>query len=164
MAKKLYLASPFGFSEAGKYFMYDKLVPAIESQGFQVLDPWKLTDEKYIQKVLSMPEGRKKIQALEEMNFKIGQNNEKAILESSGIVAVLDGSDLDSGVAGEIGFGAAKGRKTLGYRNDFRLTGENLGSKVNLQIAYFIESRGGVIVANLEQVREKLVPMFGNPR
>ena len=54
----------------------------------------------------------------------IGGNNETAIKSAFGIFAVLDGTDVDSGTASEIGYGAAKGKIIVGYRGDFRMTGD----------------------------------------
>ena len=52
---KIYVASPLGFSEVGKYFLYDKIIPKIEELGYAVLDPWKLTPDELIQPILKMP-------------------------------------------------------------------------------------------------------------
>jgi hypothetical protein len=62
---------------------------------------------------------------------------------------VLDGVDVDSGTAAEIGSGFAKGKKIIGYRGDFSLSADNEGSIVNLQVEYFIEASGGAIVTRL---------------
>ena len=38
--KLLYIAGPLGFSEAGRDFYYNKLLPVIRELGYEVLDPW----------------------------------------------------------------------------------------------------------------------------
>ena len=48
---KIYIASPLGFSEVGRDFMYARIIPAIEELGYSVLDPWKLTPEELIEEV-----------------------------------------------------------------------------------------------------------------
>jgi nucleoside 2-deoxyribosyltransferase len=48
------------------------------------------------------------------------------------VVAVLDGSDVDSGTAWECGFAYAKGKPIYGIRTDFRILGPE--EKVNLMI------------------------------
>jgi nucleoside 2-deoxyribosyltransferase len=63
--------------------------------------------------------------------------------------AVLDGVDVDSGTAAEIGYAYARGKPILGYRGDFRLSADNEGSTVNLQVEYFIRQSGGDIIAAL---------------
>ncbi len=62
------------------------------------------------------------------------------------IVAVLDGTDVDSGTAAEIGYGFARGKVIIGYRGDFRIAAENEGAIVNLQVDYFIRASGGSII------------------
>ncbi|HEX3034526.1 MAG TPA: hypothetical protein VHT73_05235 [Thermodesulfobacteriota bacterium] len=48
---KIYIASPLGFSEVGRVFYYEKLIPVIKEAGYEVIDPWKLADENKIKKV-----------------------------------------------------------------------------------------------------------------
>ena len=42
-------------------------------------------------------------------------------------MAVLDGTDVDSGTAAEIGYAFARGKLIVGYRGDFRLSADNEG-------------------------------------
>jgi len=158
--KSIYVASPFGFFEAGRDFMYSKIIPSIESAGYKVLDPWNLTSQDLIDSALSAPYGLERKKAWEKINPVIGKNNACAIKECSGLVAVLDGTDVDSGTASEIGYAAALGKKILGYRNDFRLSCDNDGSAVNLQVEYFIKINGGKIVSNIEELKKELKGFF----
>lgn len=163
--KKLYVASPLGFSEAGKYFLYNKLIPTIQGAGFEVIDPWKLTDERIINTALALPPGQEREDVWRKVNAIIGENNRSAIILSNGLVAVLDGSDVDSGTAGEIGFTCAlTGRPILGYKGDFRRGSENEGAIVNLQVEHFIRVSGGDIVSSLEELKPTLYRIFGKPR
>ena len=59
---------------------------------------------------------------------------------------MLDGTDVDSGTAAEIGYAFARGKNILGYRGDFRLSADNEGATVNLQVEYFIRESGGDII------------------
>jgi len=161
MNKKIYVASPFGFSEAGKYFMYQKLIPIIEEAGYEVLDPWKLTPENSFNPILSMPESPEKTAKLNKINFTIGENNAKAIRLCDGVVAILDGADVDSGTAGEIGFASALQKPILGYRGDIRLSSDNTGSIVNLQVEYFIIASGGKIITSIANLGDEIKKLFG---
>jgi nucleoside 2-deoxyribosyltransferase len=158
---KIYVASPLGFSEAGNEFMYAKLIPAIEEMGYSVLDPWKLTPEKLIRPVLALPYGIEKQEKWKELNRIIGKNNVKAIEICTGLVAVLDGVDVDSGTSSEIGYASALKKPILGYRGDFRLSGENEGSIINLQVEYFINLSGGKIITKISDLQKELKLMFG---
>jgi nucleoside 2-deoxyribosyltransferase len=144
-----YVASPLGFSEAGKLFYEAKLLPVVRNAGFKVLDPWTLTPQKLIDKVLALPYGEKRRAEWQKLSQVIARNNAAAIEKCDLVVAVLDGTDVDSGTAAEIGYAAALGKTILGYRNDFRRAGDNEGSIVNLQVEYFVRLKGGQIVNTL---------------
>ena len=154
--KKVYIASPLGFSEAGRYFLYEKLIPLVEQKGCAILDPWKLTDSEEILKVERIESFEERKKAWQEVNELIGGNNVRAIDSCDIILSILDGSDIDSGTASEIGYGAAKGKTIIGYRGDFRMSGDNEGSTVNLQVEYFIRQSGGCMVSNIDELNSAL--------
>ena len=110
MSLLLYVASPLGFTESGRDFYYQKLLPGIRKQGYGVLDPWA-NDTSTVQRVAAMPYGARKRRAWARLNSRIGQQNTAAIDRCSGVVAVLDGPDVDSGTAAEIGYAFAKGKQ-----------------------------------------------------
>lgn len=159
--KKIYIASPLGFSEVGRYFMKNKIMPVFKELGCEIIDPWNLTPENLIKPVMDLPFGIDKKKKLQEVNAIIGKNNTKSLLEADGIFAVLDGVDIDSGTASEIGFAAARGIPIIGYRGDFRLSADNEGSEVNLQVEYFIKSSGGRIIKTIDNLKEVIMEVFG---
>lgn len=159
--KKIYVASPLGFSEAGREFMNHRITPVVEKAGYEVLDPWKLTSSELVEPVLRMPYGEERRQMWQDLNIIIGENNERAIRQADGLLAVLDGTDVDSGTASEIGFAAALGKPILGYRGDFRMAGENEGAVVNLQVEYFIKLHGGKIITEIDNLKKELISLFG---
>ena len=67
------------------------------------------------------------------------------------VIAVLNGPDVDSGTAWELGFAYARGKQLLGIREDWR------GGQVNLMIS---ASLG--IVSSLAEVRE-VVQTWSSP-
>lgn len=151
---KVYLASPLGFAESTRDFM-----SIIESQiaacGYTVVNPWHLADPQQFEAAL-MENTEQRRQALHKVNMEVAAKNEKAIRECEMVVAVLDGPDVDSGTASEIGFAYALGKRIYGYRGDFRIAGDNEGSLVNLQVEYWIENSGGCIVKNLDALQQRL--------
>ena len=157
---KIYLASPLGFSESGRFFMYEKLIPSIEYSGYSVINPWDVAPKNLIEKANLMDKGIERTIFLNNLNSLIGDRNIDAIDSCLGIFAVLDGVDVDSGVASEIGYGYAIGKTIMGYRNDFRNAGDNEASKINLQVERFIELSNGKIVCNLENIKEELDIVF----
>jgi nucleoside 2-deoxyribosyltransferase len=148
-AMKVYVASPLGFSEAGRSFYDRTLIPEVVRLGYEVLDPWKLTDQAKIDAVQKMPYGPARRDAWRQLNVEIGSNNRAGIDRCDLVFAVLDGVDVDSGTASEIGYAFAKGKPILGYRGDFRLSADNEGSIVNLQVEYFIRQSGGDIITSV---------------
>jgi nucleoside 2-deoxyribosyltransferase len=147
---KIYLAGPLGFSEAGRAFHKQKIIPMIESLGHTVLDPW--ADQGEAAAVVKLPFGVPKRNAWRKINPQIGRKNQMLIDSCDAIIAVLDGTDVDSGTAAEIGYGFAKRKLIVGYRGDFRLSADNEGGIVNLQVEYFIRASGGAIITEIDEL------------
>jgi nucleoside 2-deoxyribosyltransferase len=156
--EKVYVASPYGFTDSGVEFMGKIMIPSIERASFQVLNPWKYSEEvaRQIDEIKSTKDIVKQIELWKNLNIEIGRNNETMINASQIVVAVLDGPDVDSGVAAEIGYAYALGKKIVGYRSDIRLTGDNIGAKVNVQIEHFIHNSQGEIVTNIHDLKDAL--------
>ena len=160
---RVYLASPLGFSQAGRLFYEMVLIPVVRDLGFEVLDPWASNDPTRIAAVAAMPPGPDRVDAWRALNLEIGAANRDAIDRADGVVAVLDGVDVDSGTAAEIGYAFARGRWIVGYRGDFRLSADNEGGIVNLQVEYFIRASGGTIVERYEDLAKALASRGGPP-
>jgi nucleoside 2-deoxyribosyltransferase len=149
---KIYLAGPLGFSEAGRSFHEGTVVPQVRRLGHVPLDPWSPPNAAEIAAVAGMPYGPAKRDAWRKLNRQIGANN-RALIDSCDLVfAVLDGVDVDSGTAAEIGYAFAHGKPILGYRGDLRLSADNEGATVNLQVEYFIVASGGEIISHVDDL------------
>jgi nucleoside 2-deoxyribosyltransferase len=109
--------------------------------------------------VLKLPFGAERRDAWRRINPEIGRKNQRLIDECDVIFAVLDGADVDSGTAAEIGYGFAKQKPILGYRSDFRLSADNEGGIVNLQVEYFIRASGGDIVSQIGDLPSALAKL-----
>ena len=148
--RKIYLASPLGFAHSTHAFMTD-VVKALR-EVITVINPWD--DVRFagqFAQIASVDSVAERERRLAEINRELGRSNAQSILESDGVFAVLDGVDVDSGTAAEVGFGFAHGKRAYGLRTDFRLAGDNAGSLVNLQVQYFIEASGGSIVTTMHE-------------
>ena len=156
---RVYMASPLGFSEAGRHFYASVLIPFVSGLGYEVVDPWALTDPRKIETVQAMPDGPERREAWRSLNREIGATNRAAIDAARAVVAVLDGVDVDSGTAAEIGYAFARGKLIVGYRGDFRLSADNEGGIVNLQVEFFIRESGGTIVNRYEDLEPGLRPL-----
>jgi nucleoside 2-deoxyribosyltransferase len=141
---RVYLASPLGFAGSTRPFMRD-LVERL-SKHVDVLNPWD--DHRFDQELARIPSiepTRERLAAYRRVNAELARANVENIERADGLVVVLDGVDVDSGTASEIGYAFALGKRIYGLRTDFRLAGDNEGSIVNLQVQYFIEASGGEI-------------------
>ncbi|HET7086983.1 MAG TPA: nucleoside 2-deoxyribosyltransferase [Rhizomicrobium sp.] len=161
---RLYLAGPLGFSEAGTRFKDCTIIPKLHALGYEVIDPWTLTAKEKIDQILRLPYGQGRRDAWKALDPEIARNNEAGINRADAILAVLDGTDVDSGTAAEIGYAYGRAKPILGYRGDFRLSADNEGSTVNLQVEYFIRQRGGEIITSLKDLPGALASFGANAR
>ena len=81
------------------------------------------------------------------------------IRAAAGVLAVLDGEDVDSGTAAEIGYAAALARPVVGVRTDLRITGDNEATLVNLQVEWFIIESGGRLTTSLDDALAALADL-----
>ena len=85
------------------------------------------------------------------------------IRDAAGVLAILDGEDVDSGTAAEIGYAAALPRPVVGVRTDLRTTGDNEATLVNLQVEWFIIDSGGRLTTSLDDAIAALVDIVLTP-
>ena len=145
---RVYVASPLGFDAAGRLFNSARLLPALLAAGLEPLDPWA-------QGLAADTEGDP--EALRELNERIGARNVELLDEADAVLAVLDGVDVDSGTAAEIGFASARGIPIVGLRTDVRAAGDNVAALVNLQVEHFIRRTGGTVVRELDDAIQAVV-------
>jgi nucleoside 2-deoxyribosyltransferase len=149
--RSIYLASPLGFAESTRGYMHE--IVARLSAVVMVNNPWADTsftaDFEHANALTDIEE--RKV-AFHRINLGIGAKNEAMIRASDLLVAVLDGADVDSGTAGEMGFAYGLGKAVHGLRTDFRMTGDNEAAGINLQLRYFIEQSGGAYHTNVDSV------------
>lgn len=146
---RIYVASPLGFTDAGRMYSETVLLPAVRTAGFEPLDPWDVDDD--VVHVFGLerddPERRAR---LADINRLVGRRNAELIRSSAGVLAILDGDDVDSGTAAEIGYAAALSRPVVGLRSDLRISGDNEATLVNLQVEWFVLESGGSLATTLD--------------
>jgi nucleoside 2-deoxyribosyltransferase len=122
-----------------------------------VVNPWDDTSfTADIERAKALTDITERRVAFHRVNLGIGAKNERLIRSVDMLVAVLDGVDVDSGTAGEIGFAYALGKPVYGLRTDFRVTGDNEAAGINLQLRYFIEQSGGSYHTTVEDLIDAL--------
>ena len=145
----VYVAGPLGFTPYGREY-HENVMTALRAAGLSPLDPWTIPDDPFAV-AAALPAGADRLSAFADANRVAGARNERLIRASSAVLALLDGADVDSGTAAEIGFAAALGIPVVGLRLDLRPAGDNEATVVNLQVAHFIEVSGGCIVRVLAE-------------
>lgn len=129
---KIYQAGPL-FTDAEKEFNR-KVAEALRKAGHQVFLP----QEHEQQLVSGYP-------------AKIFVGDVRGLDEADTVVAVLDGSDVDSGTAWECGYAYAKGKPIFGLRTDIRIYGRE--EQVNLMVQVPCRALVRTIDALLEALR-----------
>jgi nucleoside 2-deoxyribosyltransferase len=137
---RCYVASPFGFDEAGRHYYRAVLLPTIETV-VEPVDPWALTTSAEIDQARASDRLREKM-------LEIGRRNARAIRSSALLIASLEGQEPDSGTVAELGYAAALGKRCFGLRSDLRQAGEE-GMAVNLQVETFVVDSGGIMTTTL---------------
>jgi uncharacterized protein (DUF952 family) len=146
----IYVASPLGFTEPGRRWLADVLHPALVECDVDVLDPWA-DPTGIVARTMAIPTAdATRLDALATMNRTLGGLNAASIARADAVLAILDGSDVDSGTAAEVGYAAGLGIGIVGLRTDIRPAGDNAAATVNLQVEYFIEASGGRICDTLD--------------
>jgi nucleoside 2-deoxyribosyltransferase len=140
---RCYIASPLGFTEAGRYYQREVYLPAL-ARVVEPVDPWELTSEDEVERARRSGSER-------ELALEIARRNADAIRSCSMLAALLDGQEPDAGTAAEVGFAAALGLCCFGLRSDLRQSGEP-GVSVNLQVEGFIVQSGGIVVSSLDEL------------
>ncbi len=147
---RAYIASPLGFSEAGRAYYAERYLPALREH-VEPADPW----------TLSLPQEFDRAREDDrehEFGLEVGARNAEAIRGAQLLVAQLDGQEVDAGTASEVGYAAALGLPCVAVRGDLRPSGEP-GMRVNLQLEAFIELSGGFVASSLDELLARLAAL-----
>ena len=154
-ARRVYLASPLEYTDAGRLWQAEVLAPALAGAGFELLDPQRVADA-ILAAPTDMPEGIERVVALTTANLEVGRRSRTLLDRADAVLAVLDGPDVDSGTAAEVGYAFARGKPVVGLRTDTRQSAENVATTVNLQVEFFVVESGGSVVTALEAALAEL--------
>jgi nucleoside 2-deoxyribosyltransferase len=138
---RCYVASPLGFTEAGRDYYAGVYLPALATV-VDPVDPW----------ALDVPAGTEATMTTDRARaLAIGEANAQAIRSCTLLAAFLDGQEPDSGTVAELGYGAGLGLRCFGLRTDLRQSGEP-GVALNLQVESFVVASGGRMAGSLEEL------------
>ena len=144
---RAYIASPLGFSEAGRAYYAERYLPALREH-VEPVDPWALSEPEEFEAARAAGRAR-------ELGLEVGARNAEAIAGAELLIAHLDGQEVDAGTASEVGYAAALGLPCVALRSDLRSSGEP-GMVVNLQVEAFVVLSGGFVVRSLDELVERL--------
>jgi nucleoside 2-deoxyribosyltransferase len=142
---RCYVASPLGFTEAGRRYLAEAVVPALQAV-VEVVDPWSLTDPDEFVQATARGEA-----ALRGLALEVGRRNAEAIRSCALLAAYLEGQEPDSGTVAELGYACGLGITCVGLRSDLRQAGEP-GVALNLQVESLIVASGGEIAGSLDEL------------
>jgi len=166
--RRVFLAAPL-FSTGDRTFCRLLLEVLRGDLGLEAYWAWDTVDEDAVGPELGVESGegwqirlREKLREAgreEEAGALIFRNDRSLLDRADLVVAILDGSDVDSGTAWEIGYAYARGKPIIGIRTDVRDFMD--GAPVNVMLEWSIRERGRdflIMVNPLEEVdlREKL--------
>ncbi len=138
-----YVASPLGFTEAGRDYYSRVYLPALR-EVVEPVDPWALTSPQDVAAAVTDADRH-------ALALRIGRRNLEAIRSCTLLAAFLDGQEPDSGTVAEVGYGAARGLICFGLRTDLRRSGEE-GVVLNLQVETLIVDSGGQMTSSLAEL------------
>ena len=114
MKKKIYLASPYGFSAQWKERLLPDFVSRLEQMGAEVWEPFARNNQ------IDFSKGG--------WAYEVGRADLRDVVESDAIFAIVNGTPPELGVA------IALGKKTFLFRDDFRRCTDCEGYPLNLMV------------------------------
>ena len=130
---QIFLAAPL-FNESEREFN-EKVAKELQEAGFDV---WMAQEAPFIK------------EGTDEEKRSIYEGDTTALKNSDVVVAVLDGIDVESGVAFEIGYAAALGKPIIGLKTDYR----NFSKIENVNLIIEVSVKG--IYGSTKEVIEAL--------
>jgi nucleoside 2-deoxyribosyltransferase len=110
MAKTLYLANPYGFSQQQRTLLLPPLAQALTDLGAIVWEPFERNNQIDFSQA--------------GWAYQVGQADLKDVKACDGIFAVVNGTPPEEGVMVELGMAIALNKAIFLFRDDFRRCGD----------------------------------------
>ena len=120
MKKKIYLASPYGFSTQQKERLLPAFVQTMEEMGAEVYEPFARNNQ-----VDRTESG---------WAYRVGQDDVRDLVSCDAIFAIVNGTPPDEGVMVELGMAIVLEKQTFLFRDDFRRCTDSERYPLNLMI------------------------------
>lgn len=128
MIKKIYLANSYGFSRQQRDGPLREMVRVLEEMGAEVWEPFARNNQG---------DATQPGEA-----YRIGQADMHDVMNSDGILAVVNGVPPDEGVMVELGMAIAWGREIFLFRDDFRRCSDSNEYPLNLMLFTGLPRKG----------------------
>lgn len=120
MKKKIYLASPYGFSQQQKDELLPVFVETLTKLGAEVWEPFARNNQ------IDLSESG--------WAYRVGQADLSDVVNADAIFAIVNGTPPDEGVMVELGAAIALKKPTFLFRDDFRRCTDSERYPLNLMI------------------------------
>ncbi len=118
--RKIYLASPYGFSAQWKRLLLPEFTAVLTSLGLEVWEPF----ERNGQVDLAKP----------GWAYRVAQRDLQDVRDADALFAIVNGAPPDEGVMVELGAAIALGKPTFLFRDDFRRCTDSEQYPLNLML------------------------------
>lgn len=128
MAKRIYIANPYGFSEQQKALLLPPFVIALQSLGLEVWEPFSRNNQ-YTTAAVSWA-------------YTVAQADKKDVQDCDALFAIVNGTPPDEGVMIELGMAIALGKPYFLFRDDFRKCSDSDYYPLNLMLFSGLPQKG----------------------
>ncbi len=128
MAKTIYLANPYGFSEQQRALLLPPIIAALQELGLEVWEPFARNNQVDVTQ--------------EGWAYQVGQKDYEDVVESDATFAIVNGVPPDEGVMVELGMAIALKKPTFLFRDDFRRATDSENYPLNLMLFTGLPEKG----------------------
>ena len=118
--RRIYLASPYGFSAQWKRLLLPEFVSALASLGLEVWEPFVRNGQIDL--------------AEPGWAYRVAQRDLQDVRDADALFAIVNGTPPDEGVMVELGAAIALGKPTFLFRDDFRRCTDSEQYPLNLML------------------------------
>lgn len=120
MKKRIYLASPYGFSTQQKRLLLPEFCRVLEDMGAEVWEPFARNNQVDF--------------SASDWAYKVGRADLDDVRRCDAVFAICNGTPPDEGVMVELGAAIAWGKPTFLFRDDFRRCTDSGEYPLNLML------------------------------
>ena len=140
--RRIYLASPYGFSAQWRRLLLPEFFTALESLGLEVWEPFARNG----QVDLAQP----------GWAHRVAQRDLRDVQDADALFAIVNGTPPDEGVMVELGAAIAMGKPTFLFRDDFRRCTDSEQYPLNLMLFAGLPAEGWerFVYADLSEIAD----------